>query len=126
MLFGIAGSIGIGVFSFFYEKEGWANFFIAGRHGTTTKAYLTEACGRFGHQTVIRPEADGIGGSDLRKTCKSMVFALLGDAQLRPKALPAFMSGSGYHIITVYGMDDDPARPMIGDGRRRAFACVTG
>src|SRR5262245_12719477 len=32
MLFGIAGGIGAGVFSFVYEKEDFASFFIAGRH----------------------------------------------------------------------------------------------
>src|SRR5262245_58043441 len=32
MLFGLAGGVGIGVFSFFYEKEGSASFFLAGRH----------------------------------------------------------------------------------------------
>ncbi|MFL5800856.1 MAG: hypothetical protein ACJ8CR_03865 [Roseiflexaceae bacterium] len=32
MLFGIAGGIGVGVFSFFYEREDVATFFIAGRH----------------------------------------------------------------------------------------------
>jgi hypothetical protein len=36
MLFGIAGGIGIGVFSFYYEKEGFASFFAAGRHLCTT------------------------------------------------------------------------------------------
>src|SRR6266542_735358 len=32
MLFGIAGGIGIGLFSFYYQKEDVASFFIAGRH----------------------------------------------------------------------------------------------
>ena len=32
MTFGIAGGIGIGVFAFYYEKEDFASFFIAGRH----------------------------------------------------------------------------------------------
>src|SRR5262245_58558322 len=32
MLFGIAGGIGIGVFSFYYEREDFASFYLAGRH----------------------------------------------------------------------------------------------
>src|SRR3989442_1556648 len=32
MLFGIAGGIGIGMFSFYYEKADFASFFVAGRH----------------------------------------------------------------------------------------------
>jgi hypothetical protein len=30
MLFGLAGGVGIGIFSFYYEKEGFASFFIGG------------------------------------------------------------------------------------------------
>src|SRR5207249_9747859 len=32
MLFGIAGGVGIGVFSFFYEPEGFASLYLAGLH----------------------------------------------------------------------------------------------
>ena len=32
MIFGIAGGVGAGVFSFRYEKEDFSSFFIAGRH----------------------------------------------------------------------------------------------
>src|SRR5262249_3509254 len=47
MLFGIAGGIGVGVFSFFYEKENIATFFVAGRHGWQDDlGYLKNACGR--------------------------------------------------------------------------------
>src|SRR5918996_2349571 len=49
MLFGIAGGIGIGVFSFFYEKEGFASFYIAGRHlWQDDEQYFRAACTRFG------------------------------------------------------------------------------
>src|SRR5437667_307197 len=33
LLFAVAGGVGAGMFSFFYEKEGFASFFVSGRHG---------------------------------------------------------------------------------------------
>ncbi len=119
MAFGIAGGIGIGVFSFFYEKEGWANFFLAGRHlWHDHKAYLTQACGRFGIKPILRETAGGKSAeSDLRKTLQEqgVCVAWVDAAGLPYKALPAFMSGSGYHIVTVYGIDDDAGTALIGD-----------
>jgi hypothetical protein len=119
MVFGIAGGIGIGVFSFFYEKEGWANFFIAGRHlWHDHKAYLTQACARFGIKPVIRETAGPKSAeSDLRKTLQEhgACVAWVDAASLPHRALPGFMSGGGYHIVTVYGFDDDAGAALIGD-----------
>lgn len=48
MLFGIAGGIGIGQFSFYYEKADMASFFLAGRHNWYSELhYLREALGSF-------------------------------------------------------------------------------
>src|SRR5262245_15749582 len=55
MLFGIAGGIGVGVFSFFYEREDVATFFIAGRHQWHDDlAYLNDALARLGITAVIQ------------------------------------------------------------------------
>src|SRR5882724_3295807 len=55
MLFGIAGGIGAGVFSFVYDKEDFASFFVAGRHNWQDDvAYLGDACRRLGFETVVR------------------------------------------------------------------------
>jgi Domain of unknown function (DUF4872)/Butirosin biosynthesis protein H, N-terminal len=119
MLFGIAGGIGIGIFSFFYEKEGWANFFIGGRHlWHDHKAYLLQACARFGIEAVVH-ETAGVKGAEgaLRAileehgTCVAWVDA----AHLPHRALPSIMSGGGYHIVTVYGVDDAAGTALIGD-----------
>ncbi len=119
MLFGIAGGIGIGIFSFFYDKEGWATFFIAGRHlWHDHKAYLVQACERFDikpivHETAGAKAAEGALREALAKqgTCVSWVDA----AHLPHRALPAIMSGGGYHIVTVYSIDDDTGAALIGD-----------
>ena len=119
MVFGIAGGIGIGIFSFFYEKEGWANFFIGGRHlWHDHKAYLIQACARFGIKPVVHETAGAKGAvTALRAvleehgTCVAWVDA----AHLPHRALPGIMSGGGYHIVTVYGIDDAAGTTLIGD-----------
>jgi len=58
MLFGMAGGIGIGVFSFLYEKENFASFFLAGRHLLhDSLAYLQSACKRLGIEPVVQETA---------------------------------------------------------------------
>ena len=55
MLFGIAGGIGIGVFAFYYEREGFASFFIAGRHRwQDDEGYLKSACDRLGVTPIVQ------------------------------------------------------------------------
>ena len=59
MLFGVAGGIGIGVFSFLYEKQDFASFYIAGRHDWANEIrYLTRAAERVGTEASIA-EASG-------------------------------------------------------------------
>jgi hypothetical protein len=54
-LFGIAGGIGMGVFSFYYQKEDVATFFLAGRHKWhDDAAYLNDALDLFGIQPIIQ------------------------------------------------------------------------
>ncbi|CAN5595862.1 hypothetical protein BH10PLA2_BH10PLA2_06700 [soil metagenome] len=119
MAFGIAGGIGIGVFSFFYEKEGWANFFITGRHlWHDHQAYLSQACARLGIKPIIRETAGAkTAESDLRKTLQEngACIAWVDASHLPHRAIPGQMSGGGYHIVTVYGIDEDAGTARIGD-----------
>src|SRR5262245_57791059 len=55
MLYGLAGGIGIGVFAFYYEKENFASFFVAGRHlWHDSLAYLENVLDRFGITPSVR------------------------------------------------------------------------
>jgi hypothetical protein len=119
MLFGISGGIGIGVFSFFYEKEDFASFFIAGRHlWHDSLAYLRQACARFGIKPAVRETAGA-------KTAEAALRATLAEhgpcvawvdaTHLPHRAMPAAWSGSGYHVITIYGIDETTATASIGD-----------
>jgi hypothetical protein len=116
MLFGIAGGIGIGVFSFFYEKEGFASFYIAGRHlWQDDELYFRRACARLG----IEPRLWETGGA--KEADRQLVEALehgpciawVDAAQLPHRALPESWSGGAYHVITVYTIRGDAA--LIGD-----------
>jgi hypothetical protein len=116
ILFGVAGGVGFGMFTFFYEKENFATFFVAGRHGWQDDlAYLKEACRRFGITPVVRES----GGA---KAAASQLAEALADgpcvawvdlAHLPYRGVPAKFSGSGYHVVTVYRLDGDAA--LIGD-----------
>src|SRR5262249_58634989 len=53
-LFGLAGGLGVGVFSFLYEKQDFASFFVAGRHLLHDDlAYLRRACERLGAGVTV-------------------------------------------------------------------------
>jgi hypothetical protein len=117
LLFAIAGGIGIGVFSFFYEKEKIATFFLAGRHlWHDHLAYLREALARFGIKPVVHETAGAKGAETALRaalaehgTCAAWVDA----APLPHRAMPGSMGGSFYHVVTVYAIDDQSA--LIGD-----------
>jgi hypothetical protein len=119
MLFGIAGGIGIGVFSFFYEKEDFASFFLAGRHlWHDSLAYLRQACQRFGIEPIVHETAGAKGAEAAlraalaeRGPCVAWVDAM----SLPHRAVPGALSGSGYHVITVYGIDETAGTASIGD-----------
>jgi Butirosin biosynthesis protein H, N-terminal/Domain of unknown function (DUF4872) len=119
LLFGIAGGIGIGVFSFFYEKDDFASFFLAGRHlWHDHHAYLRQTCTRFAIEPVVRETAGAKAGEAALRailaengTCIAWVDA----ANLPHRAMPASMSGGGYHIVTVYAIDDAAGTALIGD-----------
>src|SRR5262245_3125337 len=116
MLFGIAGGIGIGVFSFFYEKANHASFFIAGRHELQDDlGYLKHACARFGLKPTIR-ESSGTKTAEkhLREAlAEGPCVAWVDMVHLPHRAMPQTHSGGGYHVVTVYKADDTTA--TIGD-----------
>lgn len=118
MLFGLAGGIGIGVFAFYYEREDFASFFIAGRHQWhDDEAYLNEALARLGCQTVVQ-ESGGAKAAEqqLRTLLKDgPCVAWVDMAGLPHRAMPAQMSGSGYHVIVVYRINDADGTALIGD-----------
>ncbi len=118
MLFGIAGGIGAGVFSFVYEKEDFASFFVAGRYNWQDDlGYLRDACARFGVEPVIR-ESGGARAAEghLREALAvGPCVAWVDMAHLPHRALPAHFSGGGYHVITVYRIDDGSGTALIGD-----------
>jgi hypothetical protein len=119
LAFGIAGGIGIGVFSFYYEKEDVATFFLAGRHlWHDDLAYLRGAIERFGLEPVI---AESSGAKTAEKQLRaaldsSGVSIAWVDAALLPhRAMPARYQGGAYHVVTVYGIDDAKGTAWIGD-----------
>jgi len=116
MLFGIAGGIGIGVFSFFYEKANHASFFVAGRHEWQDDlGYLQHACERFGLKPMVR-ESSGTKPAEkhLREALATgPCVAWVDMAHLPHRAMPATHSGGGYHVVVVYKADETNA--TIGD-----------
>lgn len=117
MLFGIAGGIGIGIFSFYYEKEDVATFYIGGRHlWHSDQQYLTNALARLGVPAIIQEAGGAKAGEALLRTALAEHgpgIAWVDQGELPHRAAPGQHSGSGYHVITVYRMDDTTA--LIGD-----------
>jgi len=119
MAFGIAGGIGMGVFAFHYAKENFSSFFIAGRHRwADDEAYLTNALRLFGVQPEIRETSSPVLAAkqlaealDEHGPCVAWV-----DMTFLPhRAVPLWMAGMGYHIITVYAVRPEEGIALIGD-----------
>jgi hypothetical protein len=119
MTFGLAGGVGIGLFSFFYEKEDFASFFVAGRHcWHDDTAYLTRACERL-NQTAVIKEATTPKAAE--KNLREMLdrygpcVAWVDLAFLPHRGMQHLQStGGGYHIVTVYSVDA-AGTALIGD-----------
>lgn len=120
MVFGLAGGIGIGVFSFYYEKADFASFFIAGRHCWHDHVvYLTRALTRLNQKPVVK-EASTPRAAE--KNLREMLddhgpcVAWVDLALLPHRGLQHLQaSGGGYHIITVYSVDSTAGTAQIGD-----------
>jgi hypothetical protein len=117
MLFGLAGGIGIGVFSFFYEKDAFASFFLAGRHLLHDHlAYLRRACERLG----LRAEVRESGGTKLAERhlrellAQGPCVAWVDAAALPHRAVPAAYCFGAYHVVTVYRIEE-PDTALVGD-----------
>ncbi len=117
LLYGLAGGIGMGVFSFVYEKADFASFFIGGRHlWHDTVAYLSNAAKRLGAEVIVK-ESSGAkpGEKQLRELLDEygVCVAWVDAAGLPHRALPKDMEGGAYHVITVYSIGERTA--TIGD-----------
>ncbi len=117
MTFGISGGIGIGTFQFFYEKDDFASFFIAGRHlWQDDQEYLQNLCGLLGASYEVR-ETGGAKAAEqqLREELERGPVAMWVDsASLPHRAAPDWMQGGGYHIVTAYDVAAD-GTVRIGD-----------
>jgi Domain of unknown function (DUF4872)/Butirosin biosynthesis protein H, N-terminal len=119
MLFGIAGGIGIGVFSFYYEKEDIATFFIGGRHAWhDDRAYLQAAAERLGAQVHIQ-EAGGVKQAEEQLAQALDTYgpciAWVDMAGMPQRGAPDSNLGSGYHVITVYELNQPAGTALVGD-----------
>jgi hypothetical protein len=117
MTYGLAGGIGIGVFSFFYEKEDVATFFLAGRHlWHDHQAYLSNALTRLGLAPQIRESGTAkAAAAALREVLSDgrPCVAWVDMALLPHRSLPESWAGGAYHVVTVYRIDDGTT--LIGD-----------
>jgi len=117
--FYIAGGIGIGVTSFYYEKEDFASFFIAGRHQWQDDlVYLTGALAAL----AIEPAVHESSGS--KTAGRQLAEAVAGDrpciawvdmASLPHRGMPDAFKGISYHVITVYAVELEKGTALIGD-----------
>ena len=118
MVFGLAGGIGAGMFSFLYEAENFASFFVAGRHEWFDDlTYLRQACTRLGLNPLVR-ESSGARAAErhlIEALKDGACIAWVDAANLPHRAMPAFYSGGGYHLVTVYRVDEEAGTALIGD-----------
>jgi hypothetical protein len=119
MLFGIAGGIGIGMFSFLYEKEDFASFYVASRHDWANDVrYLTRAAERVGAgATVVETGGAKPAAQALAKALAGghPCIAWLDAASLPYKAMPAFYVGMANHLVVVYDIDEAAGVAHVGD-----------
>lgn len=119
LLFGVAGGIGIGVFSFYYEREDVATFYLGGRHRWyDDRGYLANALGRLGAEPMVW-EAGGARAAEahLREALASGApcVAWVDSTGLPHRAAPGALSGAGYHVVTIYEVDDVTGVALVGD-----------
>lgn len=119
MLFGIAGGIGIGVFSFRYEREDLATFYVGGRHHWyDDQRYLVDALGRLTIAPVVQESGSARAAEAQLRTMlaeSGPCIAWVDSTLLPHRTAPTDMSGSGYHVIAVYRLDDEEGTALIGD-----------
>lgn len=107
MVFGIAGGIGAGMFTFHYAKENFSSFFVAGRHQWhDTYAWTTAAARRFGATPVVK---EASGAKPAEKNLRELL------ATGRPAMVWLTFRGRQYHVATVHGVDDAAGVALVGD-----------
>lgn len=119
LMFTIAGGIGIGVMSFRYEAEDFSSIYLAGRNQWWDDlAHITDACQRLG----LTPQIMETGGakraeSQLREALADgrPVMAWVDLSHLPWRGMPEQWSGGGYHMLTVYSIDDATGTALVGD-----------
>ena len=119
MIFGFDGGIGAGVFAFHYAKEDFSAFYIAGRHGWQDDAHWGHtALKRLGLTLTVK-ESSGSkpGEKHLRELLQGgrPVMTWVDASGLPYRALPASFSGGGYHVVTVFGIDESAGTALVGD-----------
>jgi hypothetical protein len=119
MLFGIAGGIGLGLATFTYEKEDFSSFYVTGRHlWFDDLVYLKAAFGRLGLDPKVSESAGSkLAEKHLREACAdgSPCIAWVDMAQLPHRGMPPSLSGGGYHVVTVYSVEESRGSALIGD-----------
>lgn len=117
MLYGIAGGIGIGMFSFVYEKENFASFYVAARHDWANDVrYLTRAAERVGATATISEGVKQSAQAIAKAFAERQPGIAWVDASALPyTAMPAFYSGMASHLVVVYAMDEASGTARIGD-----------
>lgn len=119
MVFGIAGGIGAGVFAFYYAKEDFSSFFIAGRHlWWDDLGWTRETLARLKLEPVVKESAGAKPGErQLRELLEGgrPVMAWLDAAGLPHRAMPATWSGGAYHVVVIHGVDDAAGTALVGD-----------
>ncbi|HEV8150273.1 MAG TPA: DUF4872 domain-containing protein [Gemmatimonadales bacterium] len=103
MVFGIAGGIGAGVFSFHYAKENFSSFFVAGRHlWQDHRAWAEGAAKRLGVRTVVK-ETSG------SKPAETQLRQLLEGGR------PVMVWVEGYRVVGVHAIDDGAGVALVGE-----------
>ena len=117
MVYGIAGGIGIGVFSFLYEKENFASFYVAARHDWANDVrYLTTGARSLGAEATVTEGAKATSlaiGSALGAGQPCVLW--LDAASLPYKAMPSFYSGMASHLVVLHSIDDETGKARIAD-----------
>lgn len=117
MVFGLAGGIGIGTFTFCYEKENFASFYVASRHCWHDHAlYLTRACRRLGLEPVVKESTTPKAAEkQLRDSLAQFgpCVAWVEMNALPHRGLPRNSAGNTYHLISVYSTSATTA--LVGD-----------
>lgn len=118
LLFALAGGIGCGACQFHYEKENFSSLCVAGRHlWADDVAYLSQACERIGVKPLVRETSSPKAAEkQLREALEhGPCIAWVDSALLPHRAMPASCTGGGYHVVTIYKIDDTEDRAWIGD-----------